>query len=49
MRHVDNNLLRAKEDDIKNIFDKFNPFHMNLKFTMDCLKTKMCILGYNHR
>ena len=35
IRCVDDTLLLlAKQDDIKNIFDKFNSFHKNLKFTM---------------
>ena len=36
MRYVDDTLLLAKEDDINYIFNKFNSFHKNLKFTMDC-------------
>ena len=35
MRYVDDTLLLAKEDGIKYIFDKFNSFHKNLKFTMN--------------
>ena len=35
IRYVDDTLSLAKEDDIKNIFDKFNSFHKNLILTMD--------------
>ena len=35
MRYVDDTLLLAKEDGINYIFDKFNSFHKNLKFTMN--------------
>ena len=34
-RHVDDTLLLAKEKDIMFVFDKFNLFHKNLKFTLD--------------
>ena len=35
MRYVDDTLLLASEDVNKNIFDKFNLFHKNQKFTMN--------------
>ena len=35
IRYVDDTLSLAKEDDIKNIFDKFNSFHKNLILSMD--------------
>ena len=35
MRYVHDTLLLAKEDDIMFIFDEFNSFHENLKFTID--------------
>ena len=35
IRYVDDTLLLAKEKDIMFIFDKFNSFHKNLKFTID--------------
>ena len=35
MRYVNDILLLAKKDDKNYIFDKFNSFHKNLKFTMD--------------
>ena len=35
MRYVDDTLLLAKEEHIMFIFDKFNSFHKNLKFTID--------------
>ena len=33
MRYVDDTLFLAKDDEIKYVFDKFNSFHKNLKFT----------------
>ena len=35
IRYVDDTLLLAKDEDIMYIFDKFNSFHKNLKFTTD--------------
>ena len=35
IRYVDDTLLLAKEDDIDNIFQQFNAFDDNLKFTID--------------
>ena len=35
IRHVNDTLLLAKEEDIMFIFDKFDLFHKNLKFTID--------------
>ena len=35
IRYIDDTLLLAKEEDIMFIFDKFNSFHKNLKFTID--------------
>ena len=35
IRYVDDTLLLEKEEDIMFIFDKFNSFHKNLKFTID--------------
>ena len=34
-RFVDDTLLLAKEEDINYIFNKFNPFHPSLQFTLD--------------
>ena len=36
MRYVDDTLILAEEDDMNYIFGKFNSFHKNVKFTMDC-------------
>ena len=33
MRYVDDTLFLAKDDELKYVFDKFNLFHKNLKFT----------------
>ena len=38
MKHVDDTLLLAKEDDIKDVFDKFNSLHQNLKFIKNCFE-----------
>ena len=35
IRYVDDTLLLAKEEDIMFIFDKFNSYHVNFKFTID--------------
>ena len=35
IRYVDDTHLLAKDEDIMYIFDKFNSFHKNLKFTID--------------
>ena len=38
MKYVDDTILLGKEDDIKYIFDNFNSFDRNLKFTTDCFE-----------
>ena len=35
IRYVDDTFLLAKEEDTMFIFGKLNPFHENLKFTVD--------------